>query len=149
MWPIELALNCICFGHYGRECIWKSQWSICGSDIQGKTTWPLSWFWTCSCITKNLSFQNCIADQDKNHRQVQYHLRMQALLIVYFMVMSSLMLFLLDVLHFTPNLSEGSLLEDWEATRPHSEMSLVADLQWNAIAIFLWTSMKNWRSYRD
>ena len=78
---------------------------------------------------RNLSFQNCTADQDKKHRQVWYRLGMQALLVVHFMVMSSLVLCLLDVLHFTPNLSEGSLLEDWEATRPHSEMSLVADLQ--------------------
>ena len=150
MWPIEPALNYICFGHCGGECIWKSQWSICGADIQGKTRWPLSmWFWTCSCITKNSSFQNCIADQDKNHRQVWYYLRMQALLVVYFTIMVSLMLCLLDVLYFIPYLSEGSLLKDWEATRPHSEMSLVADLQWNATAIFLWTSVKNWCSCCD
>ena len=47
-----------------------------------------------------MSFQNCTADQDKKHRQVWYRLGMQALLVVHFMVMSSLVLCLLDVLHF-------------------------------------------------
>ena len=69
------------------------------------------WLWMCSRITENLSFLNCIADQDKNYKQVWYYLRMQVLLVLCLMVKISL-LCLLDVLHFIPSVSRKKF-EDW------------------------------------
>ena len=49
------------FGSWDGECIWKSKWSSCGSDIQGKTRLPLrTWFLACSCIVENSNFLSCV-----------------------------------------------------------------------------------------
>lgn len=90
------------------------------------------WFWMCSCITENLSFLNCIADQDKNYNQVWYYLRVQVLLVSCLMVKISSLLCLLDVLHFIPSVSRKKF-EDWAE---------LLCLQWDAIVVLLWTSMK-------
>ena len=145
-WPFRHALY-ICFVHWGRECIWKSKWSRCGSDNQGETRWPLyTWFWTCSCITEHSSFLNCIADQDKNHRRVWYYLWMQLLLVFCLTVMISPVSCLLDVLRFIPSLSGGNLFKDWVAT--------LASLWnksncWVYSEMLLWSSMKNQPGYCD
>ena len=64
----------------------------------------------CSCITENLSFLNCIADQDKNYNQVWYCLQEQVLLVSCLMVKISSLLCLLDVLHFIPSVSRKKFI---------------------------------------
>ena len=40
---------------------WKAKWNSSGSDIQGKTQWPLwMWFQTRSCTAKNLNRPSCV-----------------------------------------------------------------------------------------
>ena len=89
------------------------------------------WFWMCSCITENLSFLNCIADQDKNYNQVWYCLQEQVLLVSCLMVKISSLLCLLDVLHFIPSVSRKKFI--WAELLVYSEMPLSSSsgLPWN------------------
>ena len=46
----------------------KSKWDNCGSGIQNKVWWPLwMWFQAHTCVTENLSLQNC--NQTQGHHQ--------------------------------------------------------------------------------
>lgn len=106
----------ICFGLRGRGCIWESKWNSCGSDTQGKSRCHcICDFETHSHIIENLSFLNCIADQDKNYNQVWYYLRVQVLLVSCLMVKISSLLCLLDVLHFIPSVSRKKFI--WGLSR--------------------------------
>ena len=64
-------VSCIAGGFFTIWATWeallknRTEWSNSGSDIQNGARWPLwIWFQTCSCITENFSFLNCIRLKD-------------------------------------------------------------------------------------
>ena len=83
------------------------------------------WLWIHSYNTENLSFLNCIADQDKNHSQVWYYLRMWLLLVFCLMILIFPVLCLMPYISYLTWVREiysRTGKQHW----PHCEMSLIA-----------------------
>ena len=93
------------------------------------------WVWT----------QYGTAGQDKNHVQGWYYLRMLLLLVCCLTVMNLPVLCLLNILRFIPSLRGRNLFADWVTVvvSPVEKVWLLG-LQWDAIVILLWISMKTW-----
>ena len=111
----------ICFGHCGKEYIWKSK---CCTVVQTSKV-NLGGHYRCdfctnSCIIENLSFWTVLQTRTKPIGRCG--IIPECVTACILLEMISPVLCLLNVLHLFPSLSDGNPFEEWL----HSEISLIA-----------------------